>query len=402
MPMSEGTILSAHRRYHFSHRQCEYGTGAEIIKSVHAIDKNSNIENKKETVKEKGKEKGKEKVGVKEKGKGKEKEKVRELLPQCGLVEISAVETRARLQQLTALHHPSTSSPLRSAAVSPRNRSGFADGGSSLGDHVGAAGMSAGQVDIIPHKDSVLRFLDQAALKTCFARGWPAVIIQEHNPNANANMKGTGSLAGGSLASKKSIEEGKKSVHVHSIVQQGRLRLCPALYSLAQDLSVMMPSNKRPGIKEDALIVQVRAAMDVICAIEKDNFNECHNRFLRQDTYPLPVSGGLNVEKCLLAISADVLSKMHPSTKAVCKVPSSFVVRFIWENLEREATSMIKPSDVSGKKIDPSESLLSEYLTANMSGDSEYFIRIVRSCFEIQLLVEYVAYSRGLLDGAER
>ena len=51
---------------------------------------------------------------------------------------------------------------------------------------------------------------------------------------------------------------------------------------------------------------------------------------------------------------------------------------------------------------DASDHVVSEYINARMSADIEYFIQIVRYCYELQLIIEYKAYSYGLLDGAER
>jgi hypothetical protein len=190
--------------------------------------------------------------------------------------------------------------------------------------------------------------------------------------------------------------------HVRSIVSQSRLRSIPALFALAQDVSHMLPTDTGVAAMNDPFVVDIRRAMDIICQRERTPFLECHQLYLRHDTFPLPLSGGFNVERCLIATSTWILSKMQPATRAVCKVPSSFVARFVWEHFERQATRVAKPADAGGKNGDSGEGLLAEYVSASMAGDAEYFVSVLRCCLEVQLFVEYQAYSRGMLDGSER
>jgi hypothetical protein len=388
-PQSEGTLQSPrHRRYHFVHRVCEYGTGIEV--SEHTANTRPQT------------------AATSGTAAAAEAAKAADFHPQVGLVEISTVETRARLNQLSlqqsTLHQSTLLSPhpVGAAAGPPAGPVPMAPGSQELGD--------SSFLEPIVHKEANLRFLDAAALKAAFTRGWPPIIATDAPAGPTTAAGAGGASVAGSLAS--ALHPGTS--HVRSIVQQGRLRVTPQLYSLAQDLLHQLPSDAvQPALRpaavamvtqpDEPFVAEIKRAMDIICRREKDAFLQCHELFLRQDAFPLPIAGGINVERCLLAATTFVLSKFAPQTRAVCKVPSSFVVRFVWEHLERQATKLVKPADAGGSKAgDASEALLAEFVAANMSGDANYFVRVLRSCFELQLIVEYQAYSRGMLDGAER
>jgi hypothetical protein len=162
---------------------------------------------------------------------------------------------------------------------------------------------------------------------------------------------------------------------------------------------------------EDKFVSDIKRAFDVICRKERAAFEECHAIYLLHDVFALPISGGDHVERSIIAMTHWVRQKMQAGTRGVCKVPSSFVARMVWELFRARADQVMHPAggvvaaSFTGLKAsdeDPEHAahgLAAEFVGASLAGDVEYFICLLRLCLEGQVLAEYLAYSRGLLDG---
>jgi hypothetical protein len=436
-----GTLLSPHgRRFQFTHRACEIGTGEMTETTAGALGSHNNT--RPQTAATSGTAAALDAA------------RAADFYPQVGLVEIPTMEARLRhMQQLTQHSQHLRLSP----SLSPQQL--LAPSGSQE-LHMEPSHHST---ESIQHRTANLRFLDESALKAAFRKGWPLTLVREAVAGPGTAAAAGGASIAGSLAS--ALHPGGSQVR--SIVRQGRLSAHTMLHHLAEEVMRLLPTETAPLLRPvpttataattstttaaaqagaaatkttaagskpttagaatratsaaaptatasgaptafqepvDPFVTEIRRALDVICRRERPVFEECHELFLRQDHFPLPVTGGINVERSILAMTACILSKMQPATRAVCKVPSSFVVRLVWEHYERQATKLVKPADSFGavKSADVGETVLAEFVTASMSADVEYFVRLLRTCFEVQLVVEYHAYSRGLLDGAER
>jgi len=306
-----------------------------------------------------------------------------EYYPQCGLVEILTAESRAHLQ-------PSVT------PVSPHNTNILHEQ-HTLETPPHEPAPSGGPA-VVP-APAVLKFLDQGGLKAYFSHGWPAHMGGTEaltHQKVSTNIKGDASVA---LSLQGKFTD--SGISERSLLQHSRLQGSVQLYHLATELQTLLFVNSVAQGPEQAFVTEIKRAMEAICQRERPLFEECHRIFLRHDTFPLPVNGNYNVEKCIMSMSHWVVSRMGAATRNVCKIPSSFVVRLVWEHYEREAEKLIKPSqDNSGRHV--GENVVAEFVCASMSGDVDYFIRLLKNGIELQLIQEYMAYSRGLLDGAGR
>eukprot|EP01032_Pedospumella_encystans_P013966 gene13966-16057_t len=366
LPLREGLLHSTERRFKFVHRTCANGTGAEVTMSTGETRPHTAATS-----------------GTAAAIAAAEAARLAEYYPQCGLVEILTAESRAHLQPPVV-------------PVSPHNTNILHE------QHTLETPPHEPVPSSIPAAVSapaVLKFLDQGGLKSYFSHGWPAHMGGTEaltNNKISTNIKGDASVA---LSLQGKFTDSGSSDR--SLLQHSRLQGTVQLYHLATELQTLLFVNSVAQGPEQAFVAEIKRAMEAICQRERHLFEECHRIFLRHDTFPLPVNGNINVEKCILSMSHWVISRMGAATRNVCKVPSSFVVRLVWEHYEREAEKLIKPSqDNSGRHM--GENVVAEFVCASMSGDVDYFIRLLRNGIELQLIQEYMAYSRGLLDGAGR
>lgn len=355
LPHSEGVLHSAERRFKFSHRACANGSGAEIIESAGDTRPHTAATS-----------------GTAAAIAAAEAARAADYYPQCGVVEILTGESRSHF-------HPSRP---------PQTNILHAQHSLEHSLHEPSTAVSA---------PAVLKFLDQAGLRSYFSHGWPAHIGGSEGSNKISAAVKSGASVALSLQGK-SPDGGGSS---HSILQHSRLPASVQLHHLAAELQThLFLASAVKGQPVDAFVAEIKRAMGVICTRERSLFEECHRIYLQHDTFPLPVSGNFNVEKCFLSMTHWIIRRMGAATRSACKVPSSFIVRLVWEHYEKEAEKLIKPAQDSMRS--GGENVVAEFVSASMAGDVEYFIRLVRNCLELQIVQEYMSYSRGLLDGSER
>lgn len=363
LPHSDGVIHSNQRRYKFVHRACNYGTGAEILETTGMT--------RPQTAATSGTAAAAEAA------------RAADAYPQCGLVEIATTETRAQAYRQQQLQVQMTSQMQQSS-------------------HTGAPEQSVDTTGA--QASAMLKFLDQSGLRAYFQRGWPALLgsLESHSTH-----QGGASVMSLSLKGKNPEEIAYDG---RSLLRHSSLSTVPGLYQVVQDLQSQLPhdvASMRPQTVEP-FVAEIKRAMDIVCKRERQSFEECHRLYLRHEVFPIPSSGGYNVEKCLLSCTQYIVQRMSPAVRKICKIPSSSIIRFAWEHFERDANRIVKHSSdtaVSGansKDGVQQVNVLAEFVSASIAGDVDYFIKVVRCCLELQIVAEYMAYARGLLDGAER
>lgn len=370
LPQPDGALHSTTRRFRFTHRACSYGTGAEISEPLAGATRTQAA----------AAPSGIAAAAV-------EATRAGDSFPQCGLVEIATAEARVQAHHL----HHSQSSHL---SASPRLLESTANLTHDSAAHTEAA---------------ALKFLDQGGLRTYFQRGWPSMMGSADTGHSGAGVgAGAGTGVGGASVVSLSLK-GRPAEDIaydgRSLLQHSRLPGASGLHQVLQDLHSHLPYDAAPVRTQsqqqqavEPFVADIKRAMDIVCKRERTSFEECHRLYLRHEVFPLPSSGGYTVEKCLLSCTQYIVQRMSPALRKICKIPSSCMIRFAWEHFEREANRIVKQSHDN-----PSGSSSGSVLVAaSIAGDVEYFVKVVRCCLELQILAEYMAYARGLLDGAER
>jgi len=190
----------------------------------------------------------------------------------------------------------------------------------------------------------------------------------------------------------------------------------------------IIAGNDNLGNKEtiDPIITSILQAIDLICQRNRQIFDACHMIYLQHDEFELPSGGGIAVEIGLLAVVKWVLRKLPPKVRSILKAPSSFTVRVVWSYFVNEQELVLMNGDIQGMtksdavtsssnvgsvtnkgKVDSASVVYSrddvrelavDNVSASMEADADYFYHMIKYCLEMQLVVEYKAYSRGLLD----
>ena len=123
----------------------------------------------------------------------------------------------------------------------------------------------------------------------------------------------------------------------------------------------------------------------------------CHGMFVAQSSFPLPVSGDMGVEACFHAIAQWILSQLNEPSRQICKLPSSLAIRMVWETRRSVLFAQRTVALVDGDSSDVGMDFNRE-ITAQMQADGDYFKKLLRDLFQVQLMLEYVSFSAGLLD----
>ena len=357
-PAAEGSLLSSQNRYSFTHHCPEASAGRELIETK---------ANKSQATMP---------AGVVNPS---------DFHPHCGLIEIPPPNTATTMHNnSTVKHESSLQLPSHSSALHLQQG--------------GADEKSGGRIT----KRATLKFLTAAGLRAHYKAGWPALLpgadtahthsTAQHKHNAtSASIDGTSNTT-------------TAAAQYHSILAHKRLHSTVYLYNIAQNLpSYISIDNSKPSSNsEEGFVTEIKRAMDIICQQERQLFAQAYELYLRHDHFTLPIVNNINIEMFFIAITTYIRNIMQVNIRKIIKTPSSFVIRLVWEYYEKYHKNAIKSKDLEDRGYDASDHVVSEYINARMSADIEYFVQIVRYCYELQLIIEYKAYSYGLLDGAER
>jgi len=178
-------------------------------------------------------------------------------------------------------------------------------------------------------------------------------------------------------------------------------------------------------VDSDPVIISIIQAVDLICQRNRQIFDACHVIYLQHDEFELPSGGGVAVENGLLAVAKWILRKLPPKVRSILKAPSSFTIRVVWSYLVNEYELVLTNGVAQGtSKSDAAASnsvgsiinkgkedsasivynrneirkLAVDNVSGSIEADSDYFYHVIKYCLELQLVIEYKAYSRGLLD----
>ena len=163
--------------------------------------------------------------------------------------------------------------------------------------------------------------------------------------------------------------------------------------------------------------------------------------------FTLPLHGGAGVEACFASVFSWVLARLPRQFRSVCKLPSSLVVRLLWEKFVKQhmgeagssggdggggveqsriesstasaqTKSRFHPGKASKSWQEKQNSVRQQssshasagaddtahvalFLSASMETEFELFAAVLRQCLEMQILMEFLAYTLGFLDGWE-
>jgi hypothetical protein len=178
-------------------------------------------------------------------------------------------------------------------------------------------------------------------------------------------------------------------------------------------------------VDSDPIIISIIQAVDLICQRNRQMFDACQVIYLQHDEFELPSGGGVAVENGLLAVVKWILRKLPLKVRSILKAPSSFTIRVVWNYLVNEYELVLTNGDAQGTsksdaaasnsvgsiinkgKVDSASivfnrnelrKLAIDNVSGSIEADSDYFYHVIKYCLELQLVIEYKAYSRGLLD----
>lgn len=217
-----------------------------------------------------------------------------------------------------------------------------------------------------------------------------------------------------------------------AVRNRGRLREDPGLNRLFSILVSLVDDNTPDEEEEEeegdgnedqrsarndergAVFNQVRQAVSIVLRQESNVLRDCHEVFKEQLTFALPSTGGVAVEQCFFHVICWVMRRFKPNSRKICKIPSSFIIRLIWqkftremsvreENDEKDDGAVMKKGSHELKRnkpfLDAHDS--SVLLCSNFSSDFSIFNDFIQQLFESQIILDYIAYSEGFLDGGE-
>jgi hypothetical protein len=148
---------------------------------------------------------------------------------------------------------------------------------------------------------------------------------------------------------------------------------------------------------DDEIFRNIESAVTYVMDKAATLLERCHGIFVAQSSFPLPVSGDMSVEACFHAIAQWILSQLNEPSRQICKLPSSLTIRMVWESrrsaLFAQRTVALVDGDGSDIEMD-----FNREITAQMQADEEYFKKLLTDFFQVQLMLEYVSFSSGMLD----
>lgn len=149
---------------------------------------------------------------------------------------------------------------------------------------------------------------------------------------------------------------------------------------------------------DSEVLANVEKAVDYVLDKNDSLLERCHQLIVAQNMFSLPIAGDMSVEKSMQSISQWLLSQMSESSRQICKLPSSLAIRIVWESrrggLFAQRTAALIGGDGSDIGVD-----FDKEITARMQVDRSFFRDLLKDCFQVQLMMEYISFSSGLLDG---
>ena len=190
--------------------------------------------------------------------------------------------------------------------------------------------------------------------------------------------------------------------------------------------------------------------ISIIIDREKKLLEQCHELYKSHSIFVLPSSGGVSVQDCFSNVINWLRNRIHPDFRKVFKVPSSLgkficdlctycnlwcnthhfltllnlpylysVIRLLWEKFSKIHVDSSNPTTKieshSVQKISSSISLaksstnkilstdvtfsISRLLTISLETEVDLFVAFIKEVIETQLVLEFLSFSHGYLDG---